>query len=65
MMGKKMPMLSKLLASRWRHPVRLIPLGVVVGFAFGLLFQDLLYGLLAGSVIGLLFGLMMAVRNPS
>ena len=58
-------MLSKLLASRWRHLVRLIPLGAVVGLVLGLLFQDFLYGILVGCTLGLLFGLMLVVRNPS
>ena len=58
-------MLSKLLASRWKHLIRLVPLGAIVGIAFGLLFRDLVYGLLAGCIIGFLFGLMMAARNPS
>ena len=65
MMRRRTVMLSKLLASRWKHMVRLIPLGAIVGLIFGFLFHDFLYGLLAGSVIGFLFGLMMAVRNPS
>ncbi len=58
-------MLSKLLASRWKYLIRLVPLGAIVGIVFGYLFHDLAYGLLAGSVIGLLFGLMLVVRNPS
>ena len=58
-------MLSKLLASRWKHLIRLVPLGAIVGIAFGFLFRDLVYGLLAGCIIGFLFGLMMAARNPS
>ena len=58
-------MLSKLLASRWKHLIRLVPLGAVVGLVFGYMFKDVLYGLSAGCVIGLLFGLLMVVRNPS
>ena len=64
-MKSRMPMLSRLLASRWKHLIRLVPLGAVVGLVFGLLFHDLLYGLFAGCVFGLLLGLMLAVRNPS
>ena len=58
-------MLSRLLASRWKHLIRLVPLGAIVGLVFGHFFRDLLYGLLAGCVIGFLFGLMLAVRNPA
>lgn len=56
---------GRLPASRWKHLIRLVPLGAVVGLVVGFLFQDLAYGLLAGSVIGFLFGIMLAIRNPS
>ncbi len=59
------PMLNKLLASRWKHLIRLVPLGAVVGLVFGFFFHDILYGFFAGCVFGLLLGLMLAVRNPS
>jgi len=58
-------MLGRLLASRWKHLMRLVPLGAVVGLVFGYVFKDILYGLSAGCVIGLLFGIMLVVRNPS
>ena len=58
-------MLRRLLASRWKHLTRLIPLGAVVGLAIGYFFQDVVYGLLVGCVLGLLLGLMLAARNPS
>ncbi len=61
----KRTVLNKLLASRWKHLVRLVPLGAVVGLVFGYLFQDVVYGLLVGCVFGFLLGLMFAARNPT
>jgi uncharacterized membrane protein len=58
-------MLSRLLASRWRHLVWLTPLGALVGLGFGFLFRDILYGVVIGCALGFLFGLMFVVRNPS
>jgi uncharacterized membrane protein len=58
-------MMGRLLASRWKHLLRLVPLGALVGLAFGLLFQDVVYGLLVGCSLGALLGLLFAVRNPS
>lgn len=58
-------MMRRLLASRWKHLLRLVPLGALVGLAFGLLFQDVAYGLLVGCSLGVLLGLLFAVRNPS
>lgn len=58
-------MLSRFLNSRWKHLVRLVPLGAAVGLVFGYLFQDLVYGLLVGCVFGFLLGLMFAARNPT
>ena len=57
--------MNRLLQSRWKHIIRLVPLGLVIGLIFGLIFRDVSYGLLAGGVIALLFGLMLAVRNPA
>ncbi len=65
MMRRQVLVLSRLLVSRWKHVIRLVPLGAVVGLVVGFLFHDLLYGLFAGCVFGLLLGLMLAVRNPS
>ena len=65
MMRRQTSVLNKLLNSRWKHLIRLVPLGAVVGLVFGYVFKDVLYGLSAGCVIGLLFGLMLVVRNPS
>ena len=58
-------LLTKLLNSRWKHLIRLIPMGAVVGLVFGYLFHDLWYGLLIGCVFGFLLGLMFAVRNAA
>lgn len=58
-------MLHRLRSSRWKHLVRLVPMGALVGLAVGLIFQDVLYGLAVGCVLGLLLGLMFAARNPS
>ena len=58
-------MLSKLLASRWKHVIRLLPMGALIGLVFGLVFNDVAYGLLAGCVMGGLLGLLLVVRNPS
>ena len=55
----------RLLNSRWKHLIRLIPMGAGVGLVFGYLFQDVLYGLLIGCVFGFLLGLMFAVRNAA
>lgn len=64
-MKRAAPMLSRFPNSRWKHLVRLVPLGAVVGLVFGYLFQDLLYGLFVGCVFGFLLGLMFAARNPT
>ena len=58
-------MLSRLLASRWKHLIRLIPMGAVVGLIAGYFFEDILYGLLIGCVFGALLGLMFAARNAA
>lgn len=58
-------MLHNLLTSRWKHLIRLIPMGAIIGLGFGYLFQDVLYGLLVGCVFGVLLGLMFAVRNAA
>ena len=54
----------RLLASRWRHVLILLPLGAVIGTAFGLLFSDLAYGVMIGLAFGAGFGLLFALRNP-
>ncbi len=56
-------MLSKLLASRWKHVIRLILLGAFVGLIIGYFFKDTLFGLLIGCTFGALLGLMFAIRN--
>ena len=58
-------MLSKMTTSRWKHLIRLVPMGAVVGMVLGYLFQDLLYGLLVGCVLGVLLGLMFVARNAT
>jgi len=58
-------MLGRLLASRWKHLIRLIPMGAVVGLVFGYIFKDVLYGLLIGCAFGSLLGLMFAARNAA
>jgi len=58
-------MLTKLLNSRWKHLIRLIPMGAFVGLVTGYFFEDILYGLLIGCVFGALLGLMFAVRNAA
>jgi len=58
-------MLSNLLASRWKHVIRLLPMGAIVGLVIGYLFHDLLYGLLVGCVFGGLLGLLFVVRNAA
>lgn len=58
-------MLNRLLGSRWKHVIRLIPMGAVVGLVAGYFFEDILYGLLIGCVFGALLGLMFAVRNAA
>ena len=58
-------MLNRLLVSRWKHLIRLIPMGVFVGLVTGYFFEDILYGLLIGGLFGLLLGLMFAVRNAA
>jgi hypothetical protein len=57
--------LNRLLGSRWKHVIRLIPMGAVVGLVAGYFFEDILYGLLIGCVFGALLGLMFAVRNAA
>jgi len=57
-------MLSRLLATRWRHVILLLPLGAVVGLAMGAIFRDLWFGLGVGALLGALFGLLLAIRNP-
>jgi len=57
--------LGRLLSSRWRHLVTLVPLGAVVGLGVGVIFRDILYGLGIGVAFGGAFGLMFALRNPS
>ncbi|MBU1050163.1 hypothetical protein KKG90_09100 [Candidatus Bipolaricaulota bacterium] len=49
--------------SRWKHLVRLIPLGAIVGLVVGYFFHDILFGLAIGCIFGMLLGLMFAVRN--
>ena len=56
---------NRLLNSRWKHLIRLVPMGAVVGLVFGYSFHDLWYGLLIGCVFGFLLGLMFAVRNAA
>ncbi|MBE0635472.1 hypothetical protein IH601_05705 [Candidatus Bipolaricaulota bacterium] len=58
-------MLSRLLTSRWKHLFRLVPLGAVVGVAFGFVFRDIAYGTLIGCAFGVVLGLLFAARNPS
>ena len=57
-------MWSRLSGSRWRHIAILIPMGLAIGLAVGLIFQDLVFGVLAGGGMGAAFGLLLAVRNP-
>ena len=58
-------MLPKLLASRWRHVVILLPLGAAIGSIVGLLMRDLWFGARVGAILGGLFGLLLAIRNPT
>ena len=55
--------MRRLLNSRWKHLIRLIPIGAIVGLVTGYFFHDLLYGLLIGCVFGAVLGLLFAVRN--
>jgi hypothetical protein len=55
---------SRLLVSRWRHVVFLIPLGLLIGVAIGWIFQDLFFGVAVGGAMGVAFGLLLALRNP-
>ena len=57
-------MLSRLLASRWRHVLLLLPLGAAIGCIVGLVMRDLWFGVRVGVVLGGLFGLLLAIRNP-
>lgn len=57
-------MKSRLLASRWRHVLLLIPLGLTIGLAIGWIFRDLVFGVAVGGGMGAAFGLLLAVRNP-
>ena len=64
MTGRR-PVFRKLMASRWRHVVILLPLGAAVGTLFGLIFSDLAYGVMIGLAFGAGFGLLFALRNPA
>jgi len=55
---------SSLFASRWRHVLFLVPLGLLVGLAVGWIFQDLIFGVAVGGGMGAAFGLLLALRNP-
>ena len=57
-------MRSRLAASRWRHVLFLIPLGLAIGLAIGWIFRDLLFGIAVGGGMGVAFGLLLALRNP-
>ncbi len=57
--------LSKLLSSRWRHMILLLPMGAVIGIATGVLFRDIGFGFAVGCLMGALFGVLFAVRNPA
>ncbi len=57
-------MRSRLFASRWRHVLFLVPLGLLVGLAVGGIFRDLLFGVVVGGGMGAAFGLLLALRNP-
>jgi len=52
------------LASRWRHLLFLLPLGLAIGLAVGWIFEDLLFGVAVGGGMGVAFGLLLALRNP-
>ena len=58
-------MFRRLMSSRWKHLVRLISLGAIVGLVVGYFFQDIRYGLLVGCVFGLLLGFMFSIRNAA
>ncbi|MDD5219489.1 MAG: hypothetical protein PHV11_02835 [Candidatus Bipolaricaulis sp.] len=49
---------------RWRHIVRLVPLGLAVGGIVGALFRDPWYGLAVGAGFGVVFGLLFAWHAP-
>ena len=57
-------MRSKLFASRWRHVLVLIPLGLAIGLAIGWIFRDPVFGVAVGGGMGVAFGLLLALRNP-
>ncbi|MGB2982297.1 MAG: hypothetical protein WBC63_00365 [Candidatus Bipolaricaulia bacterium] len=56
--------MRRLLDSRWRHFLILLPLGSGVGLVVGILFRDVAFGVGAGAAFGAVFGLLFAVRNP-
>ena len=58
-------LLRRILSSRWRHVLILLPLGAAVGTVFGFAFSDLAYGVMIGLAFGAGFGLLFALRNPS
>ncbi|MBU0595566.1 hypothetical protein KJ567_02635 [Candidatus Bipolaricaulota bacterium] len=58
-------MASRLLTSRWRHLLIMLPLGAAIGLVIGLIFRDLLFGVGVGAALGCAFGLLLAVRKPS
>ncbi|MDD4903654.1 MAG: hypothetical protein PHX77_04055 [Candidatus Bipolaricaulis sp.] len=49
---------------RWRHIVRLVPLGLAVGGIVGALFRDPWYGLAVGAGFGVVLGLLFAWHAP-
>ena len=57
-------MRGSLLASRWRHLLFLVPLGLAIGLAVGWIFRDVLFGVTVGGGMGVAFGLLLALRNP-
>jgi len=55
---------NRLLASRWRHVLFLVPLGLLIGAIAGWAFRDFLFGVGVGGVLGCFFGLLLVLRSP-
>jgi len=55
-------MFQRLLRSRAKHLVILLPLGLVVGTAIGAIFGDVWFGVLAGLGLGILLSGLFTLR---